>query len=63
MITEKVSGFTALLFIVLYVVFTPIFTITSLNVLFDLGIDYTLPTWLSALWINVVVSNGIVSDD
>lgn len=35
----------------------PIFTIWSLNTLFGLGIPLTIWTWLSALWLGMVVAS------
>lgn len=43
-----------LLFVVLVVVFGPIFTIWALNALFATAIPVTFWTWLSVLWLQSV---------
>lgn len=40
---------------ILFCLFSPFVTIWSLNTLFSLGIDYTVWTWLAALWLSLGV--------
>ncbi len=42
---------TMILLMVFFLVFGPIFTIWSLNALFDLNISVTLRTWAAVMWI------------
>lgn len=37
----------------------PLFTIASLNTLFNLNIAYTVWTWLSVAWMNLVTFGGL----
>lgn len=45
----------ALLFIVVWIVLGPIFTIWSLNLVFGLEIPLTFWTWLSVVWLVLVI--------
>jgi hypothetical protein len=47
-----VAGFFLVLFLVL---FSPIFTITAINVLFGTFIEITIETWLAATWFHVLL--------
>jgi len=41
--------------IIVWVIFTPIAAIAALNILFGLGIVYTFWTWLSALFLLLMI--------
>jgi len=59
---RKVSAVTLgliLLLLLFILVFAPFLTIWSLNVLFGLGIGYTLWTWIAVVWLSTVTFGGI----
>lgn len=45
--------------VLLVLVLAPFVTIWSLNTLFSVGIEYTLWTWLAAVWLSMVTFGGI----
>ena len=45
--------------VLLVLLFAPFITIWSLNTLFAVGIEYTLWTWLAAVWLSMVTFGGI----
>jgi hypothetical protein len=47
------------LLIVVMIVFGPLVTIWSLNTLFGMGIEYTLWTWLAAVWLSMVTFGSV----
>lgn len=50
----------ALLMIVLAILlFTPIFTIWSMNHLFNVGWVIDVPTWFSVFWLTAVFAGGL----
>jgi uncharacterized membrane protein len=51
------------LLVIFVIIFAPLFTIAALNTLFEMNIDYTFFTWLSALWINTLAGLGISTGD
>lgn len=50
--------FALIALIAILLVAFPLATIASLNTLFGLGIEYTVPTVLSALWLSGVVGGS-----
>ena len=46
------------LLILVLIAFGPLATIASLNTLFSLGIPYNIYTWLSVMWIGVLLNNN-----
>jgi hypothetical protein len=42
-------------------ILAPLMTISSLNVLFGLGIEFTVWTWASMFWLHAVTFGGIIS--
>jgi hypothetical protein len=49
-----------ILLLVIIAVF-PLLTIAALNTLFALGIQYTLWTWLSVVWIQMMTFGGVAA--
>lgn len=45
----------AILFVIALIIIGPIFTISAVNVLFGTSIPITIFTWLSALWLQILV--------
>lgn len=45
--------------IIAIIIAGPLATIASLNTLFGLGIEVTFSTWLSALWLAMVVGGAV----
>ncbi len=45
--------------IITVIIFGPIFSIWSLNLLFGLGIPVTFKTWCATLWLAIVVSGTV----
>ena len=43
------------------IVLAPLMTISSLNVLFGLGIEFTVWTWASMFWLHAVTFGGVIS--
>lgn len=62
-ITSIIKSFGVLLLLSPIVVLPPIFTISSLNILFELNIEYNFVTWLSAFWINLLVGAEVTKGD
>lgn len=52
---KNLSVFTIIMLVVLLIFVGPAFTIIALNTLLGLNIELTLGTWLSALWLGIVV--------
>lgn len=50
----------AILLLTMIIVF-PLLTIAALNTLFALGIQYTLWTWLSAVWFQIMIFGGVAT--
>lgn len=46
------------LIVIAVIICGPIATISSINTLFGLGIEITFGTWLSALWLGMVVGGA-----
>ena len=46
------------LIILVLIVLAPLATIASLNTLFSLGIPYNIYTWLSVMWLGVLLNNN-----
>jgi hypothetical protein len=55
----KIIGLAVLL--ILLIVFGPLITIWSLNTLFNLGIAYTIWTWLATAWLSLVTFGSVTS--
>ena len=49
----------ALVFLLGMLIISPFLTIASLNTLFGLNIAYTVWTWLSVAWMNLVTFGGL----
>ena len=49
----------ALVFLLGMLIISPFLTIASLNTLFGLNIAYTVWTWLSVAWMNLVTLGGL----
>ena len=49
----------ALVFLLGMLIISPFLTIASLNTLFGLNIAYTVWTWLSVSWMNLVTFGGL----
>lgn len=47
--------------LIFLIVVTPFLTIWSINTLFNLGIDYTVWTWLAMAWLSTVTFGGVMS--
>ena len=43
------------------IVVSPFATIWSLNVLFNLGIAYTLETWIATVWLSMVTFGNVAT--
>ena len=50
---------TTILLFILMIVFSPFFTIMSINVLFGTTIAFTIYTWLACAWIGLLVIGWI----
>jgi hypothetical protein len=51
-----------LIFVILVIlVFGPVFTISALNTLFNLGIELNPSTWFAAFWLLLVVGSSKVN--
>jgi hypothetical protein len=57
--TIKLVGLVGLL--ILLIVFSPLITIWALNTLFNLGIAYTIWTWLATAWLSLVTFGSVTS--
>jgi multidrug transporter EmrE-like cation transporter len=55
----KIIG--AIVLLILLIVFSPLITIWSLNTLFNLGIAYTIWTWLATAWLGLVTFGSVTS--
>ena len=51
--------FAVVVVVVGILILAPFVTIWSLNTLFSVGIEYTLWTWLAAVWLSMVTFGGI----
>lgn len=51
--------FAVVVVVVGILILAPFVTIWSLNTLFAVGIEYTLWTWLAAVWLSMVTFGGI----
>jgi hypothetical protein len=61
-IKVRPGAFIALLLVALaLIVLAPLMTISSLNVLFGLGIEFTIWTWASMFWLHAVTFGGVIS--
>lgn len=47
------------LFYTLLIIAGPFLTVAAVNTLFNLGIAYTFPTWLSVFWLNLTTFGGL----
>jgi multidrug transporter EmrE-like cation transporter len=57
--TIKLVGLVGLL--ILLIVFSPLITLWALNTLFNLGIAYTIWTWLATAWLSLVTFGSVTS--
>ena len=55
----KILG-VAVLLLTIIIIF-PLLTIAALNTLFSLGIQYTVWTWLSVVWIQMMTFGGVAA--
>ena len=46
------------LLVMVLIVLGPLATIASMNTLFGLGIPYNIYTWLSVMWLGVILGNS-----
>jgi hypothetical protein len=56
-----VGFFFVILVALAVLVLAPLMTISSLNVLFGLGIEFTVWTWASMFWLQAVTFGGVIS--
>lgn len=49
----------AVIGLILLIAAGPFLTIAAANTLFNLGIAYTFPTWLSVFWLNLTTFGGL----
>lgn len=58
----KTSASIAMLVLVFgLIAIVPIFTIWSMNHLFNMGWVVDVPTWFSVFWIQAIVSGGLIN--
>lgn len=50
---------TTIVLFILMIIFSPFFTIMSINVLFNTTIGFTIYTWLACAWIGMLVIGWI----
>jgi hypothetical protein len=53
---EAVGWITIILVLIFLIAVSPFITIWTLNTLFDLGIEFTVWTWLAAAYVNTMIS-------
>lgn len=52
------NSWIVIILVLLFIFVLPVFTIMSLNTLFNTGIDLTIWTWLSTVWLTGIVAGG-----
>lgn len=55
---ETLAGATAILLLLFLIFIGPVFTIMALNTVFNLTIPLNVYTWLSVLWLGLVIQAG-----
>lgn len=58
----RTGTFVGLVILLIFlIIVSPFLSIWSLNTLFNLGIDYTIWTWLAMAWLSTVTFGGVMS--
>jgi hypothetical protein len=58
---ETIGWIGAAILIVVFLFLCPIFTIGALNTVFSMGIPYTVWSYLSVVWFNLIISGWLYS--
>jgi ABC-type transport system involved in multi-copper enzyme maturation permease subunit len=59
--SDIIKAVVLILVVVAIVIGGPLMTITALNELFGMKIEFTFMTWLSAFWLSAIAAGGVTT--